>query len=113
MNIVIRSQGVPISEALHTHCRERVERVLRAFESQVARVELVLVDQNGPRKALGQACRVWVELRSGERVRFESSARNYYDAAGQAALGAGRHVTRLIERRRSHSHERFTPLQAS
>jgi ribosomal subunit interface protein len=113
VNIVIRSQGVDISEALHAHCRERVERVLRPFEPRVARVELVLVDEDGPRNASGQSCRLSVQLKSGDRVRFESRARNYYEAAGQAATGAGRHVTRLIQRRRSRSHERFAPLEAS
>jgi ribosomal subunit interface protein len=113
VNIVIRSQGVAISRALHVHCRERVERALRPFQAQVAFVELALVGQSGPRKVLGQVCRVSVELSTGECVRFESCARNYYEAAGHAAIGAGRHVARLLERRRAHSHERFMPLEAS
>jgi ribosomal subunit interface protein len=113
VNIVIRSQGVPISQALHAHCRERVERVLRPFAPQVAEVGLVLVDLNGPRRSPAQTCRLSVELTSGDRVRFASSARDYYQAAGRAATGAGRHVTRLIQRRRMHVHERFTPLDAA
>lgn len=113
MNIVIRSQGIVISPALNAHCRERVERVLRPFGPQVAHVALALIDENGPKKGVGHTCRLSVELKSGECVRFESSARSYYEAAGQAAAGVGRHVTRLIQRRRMVAHERFSPLEAS
>ena len=113
MNIVIRSQRVAISEALSAHCRARVERALRPFASQVAYVELVLVDEDGPRQGVGQTCRVSVEMKSGARIRFESSATSYYESAGQAAAGAGRHVTRWVQRRRAVTHERFWPLEAS
>jgi hypothetical protein len=74
---------------------------VQPFADQIGRVELVMVDVNGPRKGLGQACRVFVELTHGGRLMFASSARDFYSAASRATFGAGRRLARVLERARA------------
>lgn len=102
MNIIIRGRNVPLSQSLEDHCRERVRRAVRRFAEQVARVEVVLVDLNGPRNAPAQACRVFVTLDSGGRLMFESSDRDFYLAVSRATSGAGRHLARVLSKWRTH-----------
>ena len=100
MQIDIRGQNVPISGSLAAHCLDRLDRALRPFSSRIARVEIVFVDLNGPKKALGQACRATVELLNGVRVRFESRTEDFYQSAGQTVAGIVRPIQRAIARRR-------------
>ena len=102
MQIVIRGQNVPVSEALIAHGVERVTRAFRPFSSHISRVELVFVDLNGPKQGLGQACRATVDLLGGGHVRYEGRAANYYQALSQTVAGMARHIQRKLVRRRGH-----------
>jgi len=106
--IVIRSQRVHVSQALEEHARERIARAIQPFAEQLERVELVFVDLNGPRNSPGQSCRVFLAMRDGARVIFESSQRDFYLAASRATVGAGRHLARLVAR--SHAWRQRPPL---
>ena len=110
VNVIIRSQHVPISPALEEHCRERIARAVHPFVEQLDRVELVFVDLNGPRNAPAQACRVFVALNGGARVLFESRQRDFYLAASRAIFGAGRHLARAVARSRARTHRGLSSL---
>lgn len=106
MQIVIRGQNVPVSEALVAHCTERAQRGLRPFSSHISRVQFVFVDLNGTKPGLGHACRATVELSSGGQVRYEGRAGDYYQAGSQAIAGMARSLQRALERRRVHLDDR-------
>ena len=112
MDVIIRSRSVPVSKALQEHCQERAQRAIQPFAQQVDRVELVLVDLNGPKKGLGQACRVFVKLSRGGSVMFATSGRDFYAAASQATFGAGRHLARTLAKARTRTHVPVAPLGA-
>jgi ribosomal subunit interface protein len=101
VQIDIRGQNVPVSGNLAAHCVDRLDRALRAFSSRIARVQIVFVDLNGPKKGSGQACRATVELLNGARVRFESRTEDYYQAAAETIAGIVRPIQRALTRRRS------------
>lgn len=113
MNVVIRSQRVPISPQLEEHCRERIARAVQPFKQQLDRVELVLVDLNGPRNSPGQACRVFVALTGGGRVLYESRQKDFYLAASRATDGAGKHLARTLARSRTRAQRGAVPLGRS
>lgn len=114
MNVVIRSQHVPLSSALVQHCRARIWRAMQPFTGHVTRVEMVLLDENGPKKGPAHVCRAFLELASGERVMFESSTRDFYQAATRTAAGAGRRLARVLDRTRTHAQgRRVEPLDAA
>jgi putative sigma-54 modulation protein len=106
VQVIIRSPNVPVSKALAEHCHSRVHRAVEPFADQIGRVELVMVDVNGPKKGLGQVCRVFVELTHGGRLMFASRARDFYSAASRATFGAGRRLARVLERARAHPQAR-------
>ena len=109
VNVIIRHRNVTHSEALEAHCRQRVARAVEPFAGRVERVEVVLVDLNGPRKGPGHACRVFVRLAAGGGVMFASEDRDFYVASSRAATGAGRHLARVLAKSRTRSHQRFEP----
>jgi hypothetical protein len=109
VNVIIRHRNVAHSEALDAHCRDSVARAVEPFAGRVERVEVVLMDQNGPRKGPGHACQVFVRLIAGGAVMFASEDRDFYVASRRAATGAGRHLARVLAKSRTHSHQRFEP----
>ena len=100
MQIDIRGQNVPVSDALVAHCLDRLHRALRPFGSRISRVQIVFVHLNGPRKGQGQACRLTVHLWAGSPVRFETRSEDYYQSASDAIGGIVRSIQRVLVRRR-------------
>lgn len=113
VELIIRSQHIDVSESLKEHGRRQVERAVRPFRSQVQRVELLFVDLNGPRRGLGQACRIFVSLASGRTVTHECRARDYYAAASSVTHRLSRTLPRLHERLCDHASAEPTPLEVA
>jgi hypothetical protein len=109
VNVIIRHRNVTHSDSLDAHCRDSVARAVEPFAGLVERVEVVLVDKNGPRKGPGHACQVFVRLVAGGAVMFASEDRDFYVASRRAATGAGRHLARVLAKSRTRSHLRFVP----
>ena len=110
MEIVIRGQNVAVSDALLEHCLTRAGRAFRPFSSHIARVQLVFVDLNGPKRGLGYACRATVDLSGGGHVRYEGRAVDYYRSISQAVAGLARQIQRALMRRRTRAVERASTL---
>jgi putative sigma-54 modulation protein len=106
MQIIVRSPNVPVSQALEEHCQARARRAVEPFAEQIGRVEIVMVDVNGPKKGLGQVCRVFVELTHGGQLIFVSGARDFYSAVSRATFGAGRRLARVLARARDRAQPR-------
>jgi ribosomal subunit interface protein len=106
VQIIIRGQNVPVSDALVAHCIERVSRGFRPFSSRISRVQFVLVDLNGPKHGVGHACRATVDLSHGGHVRYEGRAADFYQALSQTVAGIARPIQRALVRRRSHAVDR-------
>jgi hypothetical protein len=109
VDVIIHHRNVTPSRALEAHCRERIARAVDPFAGRVERVEVVLVDLNGPRKGLGQACRVFVRLATGGGLMFASKDRDFYRASSRAVTGMGRHLARVLAKSRTRVHQRFAP----
>ena len=107
MQIIVRSPNVPVSKALEEHCKSRVQRAVQPFAEQIGRVEVIMVDVNGPKKGLGQVCRVFVELTHGGHLMFASRARDFYSAASRATFGTGRRLARVLSRARARAQPRI------
>jgi ribosome-associated translation inhibitor RaiA len=100
---MIRGQNVPVSDALNAHCVDCAHRALRPYSSRISQVQFVFVDLNGPKRGLGQACRVAIDLVGGGQVRYESRGADYYQSAARAIVGTARNVQRVLQGRRSHA----------
>jgi ribosomal subunit interface protein len=108
MQIMVRGQNVPVSDALATHCVDRARRAFRQFRSRISGVHFVFVSLGGTRLGVSRACRVTVDLSGGGHVRYEARAEDYYQAALHTIAGTVRHVQRALQRRRSHVPDRVS-----
>lgn len=113
MNIVIRGRNVPLSDSLQDYCRDRARRALAPSSDRVTRVEIVLVSLSGLHNTPIIACRVFVTLKSGERLMFESSERDHYLAVSRATFGAGRHLARRVAKWRTAARAYTAPMGAA
>jgi len=113
MELIVRGQNVPISAALEAHSRERIERAVRLFEPRIERVVLVFVDLDGPRKGLGQACKAFVALASGDTLVQESRDRDFYTALSHVAHRVRHQLLRLHERAAKPDYARASPLEVA
>jgi ribosomal subunit interface protein len=109
VKLIVRTHNVPISNALLEHSEARIERAARPFRDRLARIEVVFGDLNGPKKALGQTCRIFIELASGRTLTHESRARDHYTAMTAASYHASRQLARMIARERHRLHTRELP----
>ncbi len=103
MHITVRGKAVQLSDALRNHCMSRVARALSRFAAHVERVEVVLVDLNGPKGGRAQACNLFVALVDGSRVTLQHRESDFYLAAGEAASRVGVLVARMTDRARTRS----------
>jgi putative sigma-54 modulation protein len=67
MLIEVRHINLPVSDALREFTQRRVERALRPFHSNIARVDVRITDVNGPEGGIDKRCSVTAELAGAEQ----------------------------------------------
>ena len=78
-------QGVAVSEALDSHISERLERLGRRFGDRLTRIEVHLVDVNGPKGGVNKQVKMEARPRGLEPLLAEAMAESAYDAVSGAA----------------------------
>ena len=101
------------SDSLDAHIERRIDSALRPHAQYIRRVDLRLLDANGPRRGRNdKVARIAVKLAPSGRVIATGSAADVYDsvtrAAARAKTAVDRYVTRLKRRPRD-SDARFAP----
>lgn len=99
MRITTRGRGVEVTEDLRERADRRVGFALDRFASDVAAVDVLLHDENGPRGGVDKHCQVTVRGTRGWQVRASVEATDAVVAIDDAVDRAGRAVARTIERR--------------
>lgn len=113
MHIIIRGRNVPVSDTLEKLCRERVRRAVEPFAERVVRVEVVLVGAGALPAYPAYGCRAFITLDSGQKLMFATSDRNHVRALARATFGAGRHLARKVDKRRTAARLGIGPLDAA
>ncbi|MBL4684025.1 MAG: HPF/RaiA family ribosome-associated protein [Nannocystaceae bacterium] len=99
MAVRIRGRNVPLEPSLVRLARRRVTTALRRAHSEVRRVDVRLVDLNGPRGGVDQRCRITLELkREGRPIVAEATDARIEVAIASAAGRLARQVHRQRER---------------
>lgn len=97
----IRHVNLPVSDALQEFTQRRVARALRPFQSNVSRVDVRIIDVNGPRGGIDKRCRVTVELAAvKQKVVVQSKSADTYAAVQGACARLSEAVSRALTRRR-------------
>lgn len=101
MELVLRSNSVPLSEALRVHVDTCVADALDHVPHLAARarVGVWVSDLNGPRGGVDKACAIVVHVPQAETVRIEERDPDLYAAITRCAGRLAHAVERSTQRR--------------
>jgi hypothetical protein len=110
MNLDVRPQGIEIDEEVREHLKRRLEFVLGRFSRRVERIQVFLVEQNGPRGGIDKLCRILVRVRGLQHVVVEDRDANLVPLIDRTANRMGqvvrRELGRSLSRRQGQTTER-------
>ena len=106
MHIDVQFRGLDISPAVREHAERRASFTLARQRGRIARVNVCLVDINGPKGGADKACTVQVNLRQPGTVVVEELGVDLYQVLDRALARAGRTLVRRLERQ---TRQRFAP----
>ena len=105
MRLHIRYPGHSLTEDLAVYVDRQLRFALRRFADRVARVDVTLRDQNGPKGGVDQECKIHVQLTTRARLRVKETRDDAFAAVALAsdriAHAIGRHVDRIRRPRRA------------
>lgn len=76
--------GVPVSEAFEQHIMDRLGRLDRRFGERLTRIEVHMVDVNGPKGGENKQVRVEARPKGMDPVIASATAESAYDAVSGA-----------------------------
>ena len=101
MKITVTAPSEARRNALRDSVTDRLRRTLTRFSSRIARVDVALTDENGPRGGVDKQCRVSVLMPGIGEIAATAKGENPWAAAAQAARRARRKVLTRIKRPQS------------
>jgi regulator of nucleoside diphosphate kinase len=100
MLLEVRHVNLPVSDALQDFTRRRLTRALRAFQSNVSRVDVRITDVNGPDGGVDKRCTVTAELVGAkQKVVVHSESADAYEAVQSACARLSEAVSRALAKR--------------
>ncbi len=91
----------PETSGLRRFTEQRLSRSLRRLDHQVRAVHVRLLDESGPNGPNRVACKVTVQLASGDYLEISEADSDARKAVALAAHGSKRRVLEWFNRRRS------------
>ena len=101
MLIQIGGKGFEPSSELRDHVEERISTALDRFSGRIARVNVFLSDENGPKNGLDKSLRIVVDIERLPLIVVEERGESWYVVLDQAAERAAYAVSRQVDRIRS------------
>jgi len=103
MHIDIQFRGIDGSSAVREHAERRARFALGRLAGRISRVNIALVDINGPRGGEDKACTVQISLQQSGSVLVEELGADLYQvldrSLGRAARTLGRRMDRQSRQR--------------
>jgi ribosomal subunit interface protein len=100
MLINIQTQGLELTEAIRDYTQKRLAYALSHGQQQIQRVQVRLIDVNGPRGGVDKRCQVDVRLKGLSSVVIEDIESDLYVAIDRAAERVGRTLARRLDKHR-------------
>ena len=101
MLIQVSSKGFEASVELRDHAEVRIMTALEKFADRVARVNVFLSDENGPKHGRDKTIRLVIDIERLPLIVVEDRGESWHAILYQAADRAVHAVTRQIDRIRS------------
>ena len=94
--------------AVREYTARRLSFALRRFEARVRRINVRLIDLNGPRRGIDSRCSMAVDLVGGRRIVVEATTPWPFASARKAAARLSSAVRKEIGRASSSRRRRYT-----
>ncbi len=101
MLVQISGKGFELSTDLRDLAKERVATALGRFTDRIARVNVFLADENGPKNGLDKSLRLIIDIERLPLIVLEERGDSWYAVIDQAAERAVHAVSRQVDRARS------------
>lgn len=101
MNVETRTRGFSLTPGLEAHAERRLVLALGRYGDRIARVRVVVSDENGSKGGEDKRCRIEVRLRDGGRIHATALDADAWVAIGAAAHRAARGLARALHRERA------------
>jgi len=101
MQIQIIARNLELTPSQREIVERRLAFALGRFGARIRRVEVVLVDENGPRGGVDTTCRMSARIAPRGEVRAEVTDTGIEVAVGRAAQRISRRVSTELEGRRT------------
>lgn len=101
MLVQISGKGFEPSAELRDHVEERVSTALDRFTDRIARVNVFLADENGPKNGLDKSLRLIIDIERLPLIVVEERGESWYAVLDEAAERAVHAVSRQVDRARS------------
>lgn len=107
MNIKIHSRSFKLSQPLYDHINSKLHLALGRYSGKVSRVEVKLMDVNGPKGGEDMNCLMKIRINHFKSVAVNATAEDMYDAISICANNAKRVVERHFNRARRLNHKTY------
>ncbi len=97
MSISITDRSKLLDDELRQMAERRLRFALSRFDSRIARVQMTVFEEHGPRGSLEKACRVFVTLHRADDVMVAGRDADMADCIARTTDRVGRAVARAIE----------------
>lgn len=101
MLVQISGKGFEPSSEFRNHVEERISNTLDRFNGRIARVNVFLADENGPKNGFDKSLRLVIDIERLPLVVVEERGDSWYAVIDQAAERAVHAVSRQVDRARS------------
>ena len=101
MLVQVSGKGFEPSSELRDHVEERISTALDRFTGRIARVNVFLADENGPKNGLDKSIRLVIDIERLPLIVLEERGELWYAVLDQAAERALHAVSRKMDRVRS------------
>lgn len=98
MRLTIRAHRLRITDSVREHAERRLLFALGRYRDAVTRVEIRLIDVNGPRGGIDKRCTIFVALRRAGEIVLDERDTDLRAVVDRAADRAGRAVSRRLHR---------------
>lgn len=110
MQILIRSKGFALTEAIDNHIRSKVESTFSRLNGVVKTIEVFIKDINGPKGGIDKSCVVKIKTDQRAELVIKDKESDLYVAINRTFARAKRSLVRHAQNARGIKHKRITAL---
>lgn len=108
MQILIRAQGIQLTEAIEQHISNRTHFILSRFSGVIRKIEVFIADENGPKGGVDKTCVVKIKTDERAELVVKDLEDDLYVAVARALARAKQSLSRRIQRGRVFKRKRVT-----